>query len=29
VINSDGTISSRIQGAFSKAELDAALDKVS
>ncbi len=29
VINSDGTISSRIQGAFSKGELEAALDKVS
>jgi hypothetical protein len=28
VINSDGTISTRIQGAFSKNELDAALDKV-
>jgi hypothetical protein len=28
VINSDGTISTRIEGAFSKSELDAALDKV-
>jgi hypothetical protein len=29
VINSDGTISTRIEGAFGKNELDAALDKVS
>jgi hypothetical protein len=29
VIDSDGTISSRIQGAFGKSELEAALDKVS
>jgi hypothetical protein len=29
VINSDGTVSTRIQGAFSKNELDAALDKAS
>jgi hypothetical protein len=29
VINSDGTISTRIEGAFGKSELEAALDKVS